>query len=108
GPTTARDLAVAPCSPGGIAVVGTCTDTVPLPGGKFLPCAGGFVVKYDAAGQPLWGRVAGPGMVDDIEGVAIDGAGSVLFTDGFSKSLTLGAKTVSAPGADVFAGKAGP
>jgi len=68
-----------------------------------------FVVKYDAAGAPVWVRVFGGSGNDNVNALAADSAGNIWMTGYFSGTVSFGGETFSA-GADVdiFLLKLGP
>lgn len=80
-----RANAIAVDAAGNILVAGRLAGTMPFGAGT-LASAGGldaFVVKLDANGQPVWGRVYGDAAAQEALGVAVDGAGNVLVTGYF-------------------------
>ncbi|MCB0567342.1 MAG: SBBP repeat-containing protein, partial [Phaeodactylibacter sp.] len=62
-----------------------------------------FVVKYDAAGAVLWAQQGGGAGMDNSRGIAIDAAGKLYVTGGFSATATFGNTRLASVGdEDVF------
>jgi hypothetical protein len=71
-----------------------------------------YVAKYNASGEPLWVKSAGPKSMDDANGysapqaIAVDGGQNVFITGGFLYSVTFGNTTLSTP-RDLFGERRG-
>jgi Calx-beta domain/Beta-propeller repeat len=99
GGETANDMATDPS--GNVVVAGffglgsPSLDLDPGPGTYSLPNAGGlgdgFAAKYDPDGNLLWGVQVGGTGNDTVTKVAVDGAGNVLISGGFTGTVDIGA-----------------
>ena len=81
-------------------------------GGCPVSSSGGvdlFVAKLNPSGACLWSKSAGDAVNQYGNGVAVDGAGNVLVTGGFSGALDLGGCPLSSSGGvDLFVSKLDP
>lgn len=68
-----------------------------------------FVASLDGAGKPLWARAFGDSLRQSLQGLGVDGKGSVIFAGGFDGSVDFGGgELTSVDNEDVFVVKLGP
>ena len=68
-----------------------------------------FLVKYDAAGNPLWSRSFGSFDWEASHGVAVDGSGNVIVIGNFHYSVDFGGGVLTSQGNnDIFVAKYDP
>jgi hypothetical protein len=104
------DVAVGP--DGDLYVLGHFTDTVDFGTGEALVSAGledVFLLKLDAAGNPLWARAFGGTGHDYADDAAVDADGNVFIAGSFSERIEFGGAPLRCKGVhDVFLAKLDP
>lgn len=107
--TTQVPADVAPTPDGGVVVIGTFSGTLAFDPREPLVAASTadvFVVKLDAAGEPVWSRRFGESGVQAGRSVAVGPDGGVVLAGNFVGSISFGgASLASAGAADVFVAK---
>ena len=96
---------------GNVFVTGTFRGTVDFGAGP-LTSAGDhdiFVAKYDPDGGLIWSKRFGNVLKEFVYDIAVDDAGSIFLTGGFSRDLDFGGGPLPCAGVyDVFIAKLGP
>jgi len=104
------DVAVGPG--GELYVLGHFTDAIDFGTGEILVSAGledVFLLKLDAAGDPIWARAYGGKSHDYADDVAVDANGDVFVTGSFTARIDFGGSPLRCEGVhDVFLAKLDP
>jgi putative metal-binding protein len=97
---------------GNVFATGTFGVSIDLGNGVTVNSVGGndgFIVKYDPAGNYLWGRTFGDAAAQTTDGVATDASGNVFAYGYFNGIIDLGGGALdSAAGSDLYLAKYSP
>lgn len=105
------DLAVD--AQGNVVLTGTFSGTIDFGEGP-LSTTGGFdadvfVAKLDSNGNPLWGKKFGDASPQRGSGIAVNAAGQIFLTGGFSGEIDFGTGALTSAGdSDVFIARLAP